>query len=93
MDFNYWDLGQQSEGAVVRVSLEGNAANVKLMDYSNYRWYQSGQRHNYYGGALHVLPGGAAGTEQRSLVRNHRLRRTVRSWTGRCRGSQRVKGM
>jgi hypothetical protein len=50
VDFNYWDLGQQSEGAVVRVSLEGNAANVKLMDYSNYLWYQSGQRHNYYGG-------------------------------------------
>lgn len=50
MNFWSWDLGQQSAGAVVRVALEGNAANVRLMDGSNYRSYQAGRQHHYYGG-------------------------------------------
>jgi hypothetical protein len=56
MDFNYWDLGQQAEGTVVRVTLEGNAANVRLMDYSNYRSFQAGRRHDYYGGHYTASP-------------------------------------
>jgi hypothetical protein len=50
VDFNYWDLGHQAVGTVVRVALEGNSANVKLLDASNYRAYQAGREHRYYGG-------------------------------------------
>lgn len=50
MNYNYWDLGNQSAGAVVRVTLEGNAANVRLMDGSNYHSYQRGEKHQYFGG-------------------------------------------
>jgi len=48
--YTSWDLGNQDAGAVVRVVLEGNAANVKLMDGSNFRSYQRGERHHYFGG-------------------------------------------
>ena len=36
MNFHYWDLGQQPRGAVVEVRLSGNAANVRLLDRSNF---------------------------------------------------------
>jgi hypothetical protein len=50
MIHNYWDLGHQPEGAVVRVDLEGDAANVKLLDSSNYRSYAADRQHRYFGG-------------------------------------------
>lgn len=50
MNYNFWDLGNQSAGTVVRVTLEGNAANVRLMDSSNYRSFQRGEQHRYFGG-------------------------------------------
>jgi hypothetical protein len=50
MTYNSWDLGNQDVSAAVRVVLEGNAANVKLMDASNFRSYQRGGRHEYFGG-------------------------------------------
>jgi hypothetical protein len=50
MKFNYYDLGQLKRGQVVEVTLKGNAANVRLMDYSNFQSYKNGRRHKYYGG-------------------------------------------
>jgi len=50
MEYHYWDLGQLQRGAVVRVSLSGNAANIRLVDHANYRAFQSGQQHRYTGG-------------------------------------------
>jgi hypothetical protein len=50
VDFNYMDLGHRAGGSVVRVTLEGNAANVRLMDYSNYRSFQAKGRHEFVGG-------------------------------------------
>ncbi|MDV8022200.1 DUF1883 domain-containing protein [Rhodococcus sp. IEGM 1330] len=50
MNFNSWDLGQQSRGAIVEVTLSGNAANVRLLDGSNYRAFQAGKRHRFTGG-------------------------------------------
>lgn len=42
-------------GDVVRVTLD-KRANVKMMDGHNFRRYQSGQSHNYYGGLAKVPP-------------------------------------
>lgn len=50
MQFNWWDLGQQAAGAVVEVTLSGNAANVRLLDGSNFNAFKSGRRHQYTGG-------------------------------------------
>ena len=50
MNFTHWDLGQQPKGAIVQVTLSGNAANVRLVDSSNLRAFKSGRRHTYYGG-------------------------------------------
>ena len=50
MLYNSWDLGQQDGGAVVRVTLAGNAANFRLMDSSNYRSFPRGEQHRYFGG-------------------------------------------
>jgi hypothetical protein len=36
MKFQYYDLGRLGRGVVVVVNLSGNAANVRLMDSSNY---------------------------------------------------------
>lgn len=50
MQFNYWDLRQQPRGATVEVTLQGNAANVFLVDSSNFSSYKAGRRYRYYGG-------------------------------------------
>lgn len=50
MKFNYWDLGQQPRGAVVEVTLAGTAANVRLLDSSNFSSYKAGRKHSYFGG-------------------------------------------
>jgi Domain of unknown function (DUF1883) len=42
-------------GDVVRVTLN-KRANVKMMDSRNYRRYQSGQSHDYYGSLAKVSP-------------------------------------
>ncbi len=50
MQFNYWDLGQQPSGAIVQITLSGNAANVRLFDSSNFRSLKAGRRATGYGG-------------------------------------------
>jgi hypothetical protein len=50
MNYLSFDLGQQPAGATVHVTLEGNAANVRLLDSSNYRSYRAGREHRCYGG-------------------------------------------
>lgn len=54
--FNYWDLGQQKRGAVVRVTLSGNAANVRLLDGSNYRAFKAGRNARGIGGLVKRSP-------------------------------------
>lgn len=56
MNFNHYDLGNQLRGAVVEVTLSGNAANVRLMDSSNFQNYRSDRRHKYYGGLIRRSP-------------------------------------
>jgi hypothetical protein len=50
MNFQKYDLGQLHGGEIVEITLKGNAANVKLMNSSNFSSYKSGRRHTYYGG-------------------------------------------
>ena len=56
MKYTVYDLGQCRRGERIQVSLQGNAANVRLMDNSNYSSYRSGRRHRYYGGLVKRSP-------------------------------------
>lgn len=56
MNFNVYDLGSLKSGERVQVTLQGSAANVRLMDSSNYSNYKNGRRHTYYGGLITKSP-------------------------------------
>jgi len=55
-DFIYSSLGHRSRGDVVEVTLSGSAANVRLLDSSNYQKYRRGGQHRYYGGLARRSP-------------------------------------
>src|SRR5215211_1991713 len=56
MKFTHYDLGQQKRGTAFRVHLSGSAANVRLMDSSNFSSYRNGRKHRYYGGLASRSP-------------------------------------
>ena len=56
MQFNHYNLGFQNRGTVIEVTLQGSAANVRLLDSSNLQKYKSGQNHKYYGGLVRRSP-------------------------------------
>lgn len=56
MNFTHYDLGQLSRGDVVEVLLADNAANVRLMDGSNFSNYKNGRQHRYIGGLAKSSP-------------------------------------
>ena len=56
MQYQVYDLGQLKRGDRVQVTLSGNAANVRLMDSSNYINYKNGRRHTYHGGLMTKSP-------------------------------------
>ncbi|MGN0079235.1 MAG: DUF1883 domain-containing protein [Eggerthellaceae bacterium] len=56
MKFTKYDLGNLKKGQTVVVTLRGNAANVRLMDSSNFNAYRNGRRHRYYGGLAKQSP-------------------------------------
>ena len=56
MKFIHNDLGQRKRGEIVEITLSGNAANVRLMDSSNFSNYKNGRRHTYYGGLVKRSP-------------------------------------
>ncbi len=56
MQFIKHDLGHREGGEIVEVILKGNAANVRLMDSSNFQSYRSGRRHRYFGGHAKKSP-------------------------------------
>ena len=55
MKYSYYDLGHLDKGQIVEVRLSV-AANVRLMDSSNYNSYKNGRRHRYYGGYVTKSP-------------------------------------
>lgn len=56
MKYNVYDLGQCRSGERIQVTLQGNVANVRLMDSSNYNSYRNGRQHHYYGGLAKHSP-------------------------------------
>lgn len=55
MKYSCYDLGHLDKGQIVEVQLTA-AANVRLMDSSNYNSYKKGRRHRYYGGYVNRTP-------------------------------------
>ena len=55
MNYSYYDLGQVEAGKIVEITLT-KAANVRLMDSSNYNSYKNGKKHHYYGGYIKRSP-------------------------------------
>ena len=56
MKFSHYKLGHVAGGSVVEVSLQGSAANVRLMDQSNFNNYKARRRHQYHGGLVRKSP-------------------------------------
>jgi hypothetical protein len=56
MNFVHHDLGQRQRGEIVEITLSGNAANIRLMDSSNFQSYKNGRRHHYMGGLAKRSP-------------------------------------
>jgi len=56
MQFQQYDLGNLQGGQIVEVNLSGNAANVRLMDSSNFSSFKSGKQHRFYGGYVKQSP-------------------------------------
>lgn len=54
--FTQYDLGRLDKGATVVVTLKGSAANVRLMDSTNFRSYKNGRKHRYVGGLAKSSP-------------------------------------
>jgi hypothetical protein len=49
MNFLHYEVNL-GQGDFVKVTLRGNAANVLLLDDSNYRSFQAGTQYRYFGG-------------------------------------------
>ena len=56
MKFIHHNLGHVAGGSVVEVTLKGSAANVRLMDQSNFNNYKARRRHHYQGGLARKSP-------------------------------------
>ena len=56
MQFVDHDLGYRRGGEIVEITLSGSAANVRLMDSSNFSSYRNGRQHRYIGGLAKQSP-------------------------------------
>lgn len=56
MNFTHYDLGRKERGQIIEVTLSGSAANVRLMDSSNFQNYRNGRSHRYAGGLAKKSP-------------------------------------
>ena len=56
MNFTHYDVGRMERGQIVEITLSGSAANVRLMDSSNFQNYRNGRQHTYYGGLAKQSP-------------------------------------
>lgn len=56
MNFTHYDMGWKSKGTVIEVTLKGSAANVRLMNSTNFQNYKSGRSHRYHGGLAKKSP-------------------------------------
>ena len=56
MNFTVYDLKNKKRGDIIEITLQGSAANVRLMDSSNYQSYKNGRNHRYTGGLAKSSP-------------------------------------
>lgn len=56
MQFTHYNLGHMDRGSIVEVTLQGSAANVRLMDSANFNSYKAGRQHRYSGGLAERSP-------------------------------------
>lgn len=56
MQFIHSDLGNLDKGRIVEIVLKGNAANVQLLDSTNFSNYKNGRRYHYVGGLAKRSP-------------------------------------
>ena len=56
MNFTHYDLGNLNKGRIVELVLQGNAANVQLLDSSNFNSYKNGRQYRYIGGLAKKSP-------------------------------------
>lgn len=56
MQFSQYDLGSLKRGSTVIVTLQGNAANVRLMTWSEFNNYKNGRDHRYFGSLITRSP-------------------------------------
>jgi hypothetical protein len=56
VNYLHYDLGNRSRGEIVEVNLRGSAANVLLLDSSNFSAFKAGRRHQYRGGHARRSP-------------------------------------
>jgi uncharacterized protein DUF1883 len=55
-DFLHTSLGHRQRGDVVEVTLSGSAANVRLLDSTNFSRYKRGEQHRFHGGLAQQSP-------------------------------------
>ena len=53
--FSYVDLKNREKGEMVEITLD-HAANVRLMNYTNFNNFKNGRKHHYYGGLVKKSP-------------------------------------
>lgn len=56
MNFIHSDLGSRQSGEIVEITLKGSAANVRLLDSSNFQSYRNGRQHRFVGGLAKSSP-------------------------------------
>ena len=54
--FLSYDLGHRAAGDKVTINLRGSAANVMLLDSTNFAAYRNGRRHSGHGGRATASP-------------------------------------
>jgi hypothetical protein len=54
--FQQFRFSNVQKGAIIEVTLKGSAANVRLMDFSNFNSYKAGRKHSYQGGLVKKSP-------------------------------------
>ena len=52
MKYTLYDLKSCQQGQTVEITLEGNAANVLLLDSTNLQNYKNGRKYQYFGGHM-----------------------------------------
>lgn len=56
LKFQHYNLGYVQAGDIVEVSLQGSAANVRLLDSGNFQNYRNGRQHRFHGGLAQRSP-------------------------------------